>query len=236
MPAGDPGSASPETVPAASAILLRDAPSGLQVLMVRRTAKASFAADAWVFPGGRVDPGDGADPRSMEAARRAAARETMEEAGVAVDPAALVPHSQWCPPPESPRRFLTWLFLAAAPAAGRVVVDGAEITDHEWTRPTDALAARDEGRITLLPPTWVTLWDLSRHSDTASALRRAAGGATPYFETHIAFVPRQDDPAERDVVALWAGDAGYEARDPNVPGPRHRLRMGAPPWTYERDI
>ena len=58
--------------------------------MLRRTAKASFAADAWVFPGGRVDPEDGLDPLSLEAARQGAARETREEAGIVVDPR---PHS-----------------------------------------------------------------------------------------------------------------------------------------------
>lgn len=231
--AGEPPAFEP--VPAASLILVRDGTAGLEVLMVRRTAKASFAADAWVFPGGRVDPGDGGDPLSVETARRAAVRETLEEAGVAVDPATVIPYSQWCPPPESPRRFLTWLFVAAAPSNGNVVVDGGEITDHRWTGPADALAARDEGRITLLPPTWVTLWELSRRPDAAAVLRDAATVATPYFETHIGFQAREGDPAEQDVVALWDGDAGYDARDPAVPGARHRLRMGAAPWTYERD-
>ena len=27
------------------------------------------------------------------------------------------------------------------------------------------------------------------------------------------------------LVAMWAGDAGYEAQDPAIPGPRHRLLM-----------
>lgn len=223
-----------EAIPAASVILLRDGSQGPEVLMLRRTSKASFAPDAWVFPGGRIDPGDGADATSMEAARQGAARETVEEAGVIVDPQALVPFSQWCPPPESPKRFLTWLFVARAPLADEVTVDGGEITAHEWVRPADAIAARDEGRISLLPPTWVTLWELARRETVADVLAAAGSGEPPYFETHIAFLPREDDPAKQDVVSLWAGDAGYEERDPSVPGPRHRLRMGDPPWRYER--
>ena len=59
------------SLPAASVILVRDGTAGLEVLMLRRTAKASFAPDAWVFPGGRIDPEDGLDPLSLEAARRA---------------------------------------------------------------------------------------------------------------------------------------------------------------------
>ena len=188
--------------------------------MLRRTAKASFAPDAWVFPGGRIDPEDGIDPGSVEAARQGAARETMEEAGVAVDPEALIPLSRWCPPPESPKRFLTWLFVAAAAAADRVTVDGSEITEHEWVRPGEALAARDEGRITLLPPTWVTLWELSQRATVAEVLAEAGRDEPPFFETHIAFLPREDDPGKQDVVSLWEGDAGYADRDPSAPGAR----------------
>ncbi len=50
--------------PAATLVLLRDAPSKdeassvLQVLLLRRTPKAGFAANAYVFPGGAVDVHD----------------------------------------------------------------------------------------------------------------------------------------------------------------------------------
>jgi 8-oxo-dGTP pyrophosphatase MutT (NUDIX family) len=77
------------------------APSELRVLMLRRTARAIFAGDMWVYPGGRVDPEDeaiaaqhvvGLEPE--EANRRlgvdegglsfwvAALRECFEEAGI----------------------------------------------------------------------------------------------------------------------------------------------------------
>jgi 8-oxo-dGTP pyrophosphatase MutT (NUDIX family) len=224
----------PEPVPAASVILLRDGADGLEVLLLRRAAKASFAADAWVFPGGGVEPEDGEDLFSLETARLAAARETMEEAAIAVDPQALIPYSQWCPPPESPKRFLTWFFVAGVSAAHEVTVDGGEITEHVWVRPADGLAARDEGRVSLLPPTWMTLHDLSERGSVAEVLESAAKRTPPFCETHIAFLPREDDPERKDVVALWEGDAGYEVRDASVPGARHRLRMGDAPWRYER--
>lgn len=44
---------------AASVLVLRDGPSGLEVLMVRRSPHASFMPGAYVFPGGAVDAGDG---------------------------------------------------------------------------------------------------------------------------------------------------------------------------------
>ena len=35
-------------------------------------------------------------------------------------------------------------------------------------------------------------------------------------------------------VAMWHGDAGYEAGEPGRPGARHRLWMLEDGWRYER--
>lgn len=48
--------------PAATVMLLRDAPGGPEVFMLQRTHSAAFARGQYVFPGGRVDDADhGAD-------------------------------------------------------------------------------------------------------------------------------------------------------------------------------
>jgi recombination protein RecT len=79
---------------AATVLLLRDAPSGLQVLMTRRSATASFAPGAYVFPGGALDESDGSkEAMSLSAVRPgqspqqrafsvAAIREAFEELGI----------------------------------------------------------------------------------------------------------------------------------------------------------
>jgi 8-oxo-dGTP pyrophosphatase MutT (NUDIX family) len=46
--------------PAATVLLLRDDPAGLQVYFLRRPARSSFAASAYVFPGGALDAEDSA--------------------------------------------------------------------------------------------------------------------------------------------------------------------------------
>ena len=78
-------------VPAATVVILRDRPDGIEVFMVVRHHAIDFASGALVFPGGKVDPGDSdpawADLASIDApAERtnivAAARETFEEAGL----------------------------------------------------------------------------------------------------------------------------------------------------------
>ena len=77
---------------AATVLLLRDTPEGIEVLMTRRSASASFAPGAYVFPGGRIDEGD-TTARAIATRRRtqsrvqltqaiAAVRESFEELGV----------------------------------------------------------------------------------------------------------------------------------------------------------
>lgn len=47
------------TRPAATILMLRDGPGGLETLMLRRTRHAGFVPGAYVFAGGRVDSADG---------------------------------------------------------------------------------------------------------------------------------------------------------------------------------
>ena len=68
--------------------------TGAEVLVVERGASSRFLASYVVFPGGAVDAEDaalaGVVRRQREAARAAAVRELVEEAGVAVTAAGLV--------------------------------------------------------------------------------------------------------------------------------------------------
>lgn len=91
--------------PAATVMLVREAPAGLKVFLMRRHSRMEFAAGVMVFPGGGVDERDrnadlgglgawagpppqwwaqrfGIEPDLAEALVCAAARETFEESGV----------------------------------------------------------------------------------------------------------------------------------------------------------
>ena len=120
-----------EAAPAATAVLLRDANDGLEVLLLKRNSQLAFHGGAWVFPGGRIDPADFGAGGDEGAARRAAAREAREEAGLTVDPDALVHISHWTTPEGLPKRFATWFFVGLADAT-QVRVDGGEIHEHAW--------------------------------------------------------------------------------------------------------
>jgi 8-oxo-dGTP pyrophosphatase MutT (NUDIX family) len=79
-----------QAIPAATVVVMRERGGLPELLMVERASAMSFAGGALVFPGGRVDPGDLAlaelQPGDLHenAARIAAIRETLEEAGVAI--------------------------------------------------------------------------------------------------------------------------------------------------------
>jgi 8-oxo-dGTP pyrophosphatase MutT (NUDIX family) len=218
-----------EQVEAATVILLRDGPEGLETLMLRRNSKLAFAGGMWVFPGGRVDPEDRigvAAEDELGAARRAAVREALEEAGLAITEDALVPFSHWTPPDIAPKRFLTWFFVAGT-FAGDVSIDLGEIHEQAWMRPAHALERRDALEIELMPPTYVTLDRLAAFPDVASALAGARDSTPERFVTRFAQTTEGG-------VALWHGDAGYESGDAACTGARHRLWMLASGWRYER--
>lgn len=129
-----------EPVPAASVMVLRDDP--FEVLMIQRHEKSSFVPNAWVFPGGAVDPEDG-EPGTLEAARKAALREVFEETAIRLD-GDLVLTSRWITPAGLPKRFDTWFFLASVPRDVRVTLQEAEAVDHIWITPKDALTRGHE--------------------------------------------------------------------------------------------
>ena len=176
----------PQAIPAATVIVMREAPDGPpELLMVERAAAMRFAGGALVFPGGRIDPGDYVLAEQMApgledaAARIAAIRETLEEAGVAIgldipDEAiaglrralhagepmrgdlrldTLVPFTRWLPRSVPHRVFDTHFYLARAPEGCAPVVDGSENVRVLWMTAQGVLDAADAGTAHIIFPT-----------------------------------------------------------------------------------
>lgn len=159
--------------PAATVILLRGAGAGLEVLMVKRNPQARFMGGAWVFPGGAVDPEEGAGEHSL---RTAALRELREEAGIELaGPQALVPFSRWITPAEVRTRFDTWFYLASAPPAAQARVDGREVVEARWYEPQGALEAARNKEIFLVFPTIKHLEGLRRFRSATELIEYARG-------------------------------------------------------------
>lgn len=193
--------------------------------MLKRASSLAFYGGAWVFPGGRVEPEDGdIEHALLDAARVAGVRELHEEAGLVVAPEQLVGFARWLTPPGRARRFDTFYFATRAPEA-EVVLDPREADDYGWWVPARALEARERGEIELPPPTFVTLTQLATFRTVAEACE-TWGKRLFHYIPHPCAV-------EGGHVYLYEGDAGYASRDPDAPGPRHRLCAIDDTWRYE---
>ena len=202
----NPGSPT-EPRPAASVILLRrgskHSSRGLEILLGRRTPKASFMPNAWVFPGGAVDQVSAQGVGDAEY-RATAIRELGEETAVVIeDPAKLVPFSRWITPREVKVRYDTWFYLALAPAHASPTPDGSEIVELSWFEPQDALDRGAAGEMLLVFPTIKQLEALRQFDSAADALETSAGREIVPILPKVSVV----DGAPR---ILLPGDAGYE--------------------------
>ena len=196
---------------------------GARALLLKRSAQASFMPSALVFPGGRLEPQDevsGEPPdddlsrawaawgfptlSAARAERRCAARETEEEAGLALTPAQVSAArcvGRWLTPSRLPKRFNTSFWLLALPHAPAPRVDGAEVVEGGWWAPAEALRAYSEGRVELAPPTIRLLHDL------------AALCARPDLPAlHAAALAGDPAPLAR-ALAGWAPEEGGEGAE-----------------------
>ena len=219
-----------ELIPAATVVLLRDTPQGAEVLMLKKNSKITFGG-MWVFPGGKIDAEDYPTADDVDgAARAAAARETEEEAGLSVSAEEFVQIAHWTPPPGPQKRFATWFFAAHISGDQTIAIDDGEIKEHSWIRPRDALAKHAAGEIDLVPPTWITLYHLSRYNPVADVLSHFQQNGYKTYRTRVVKA------ASGDRVALWHGDSGYDAWDADVEGARHRLVMAKDGFRFENTV
>ncbi len=165
---------------AATLVLVRDGPAGLEVLMGRRVAAHRFMPNMFVFPGGRVDAGDARATvfrdlapevatrlgRQARAIGVAAIRETHEETGlvlgrevdgrVEADLSGLDVLARAITPPDSPIRFHARFLLARAETATGTLGGSGELVELGFRPLAEAL------RLPLADITEFILQDLER--------------------------------------------------------------------------
>ena len=213
--------------PASTVVLLRDAATGMEVLMLKRNKALMFAGGLWVFPGGALESTDmtAAGGDLAVAARIAAAREAEEECGLRPDIDKMVQLSHWTTPVVEPKRFETWIFAAPIEVDSDVAIDGSEIHDFSWIGVAAAVAQHEAGELGMLPPTYITLLSLLRYSTTAEM---TAGER----EISPAYVFPVFTKAGGKMAVLFQGDVGYETGDGGMVGPQHRAIMQEKGWEY----
>jgi len=166
---------------AATVMAVRDGTNGVDVLMVRRTAAAVFAAGAFVFPGGRIDDDDakaaerglitGRSPETAASVvgcekdgRRfwaAAARETFEESGILIAEGEQ-PYDR----------------IRDVPAVRKAVASG----DHSFADLLHELDASIDAAAIALVARWVTPQGEKRRFDTRFFVVKAPDGQVPVHD------------------------------------------------------
>lgn len=161
---------------ASTLLVVRDGPEGIEVVMGKRPPGGPFG-DAWVFPGGAVDPEDMAAAEDDDTAwKLAALRETWEEVGLGLtDPEAgeipdgegsvhlrmaavgvrfatsrLVYLSNWVTPRMVSKRFDTRFFVTVADGELR---SGDELAHVDWIPAVRALDLHERDEFPMIFPT-----------------------------------------------------------------------------------
>ncbi|GAA4537014.1 NUDIX hydrolase [Pseudonocardia xishanensis] len=125
--------------------------------------------------------------------------EILVESGYVLRSDLLAPWAHWVTPPHEPRRYDTMFFVAALPAGQAADAHTTEAVEADWWHPSTALAAFDAGEMTLMPPTLLSLRDLSTFETTAEV--QASCGARDLTAIH----PRFRDEDGRTHVILPDG-------------------------------
>lgn len=81
--------------------------------------------------------------------------------------------AHWITPEFEPRRYDTWFFVAVMPPCQHTRDVSGEADHVAWMRPADALAAVDAGEMEMLPPTSITLREISAYPSPAEAIEAA---------------------------------------------------------------
>ena len=203
-----------DPVPAATVIILRPITGNVEVLMVRRHRRSQFMADSFVFPGGRVDPGDAN-------VRAAAVREVGEEVGLAITAEALIPIAHWITPSSEPKRYDTHFFVTAMPADQVAKHDAVETTEHLWATPSEVLHRNERGELKLPPPTICNLRDLAAHRSIGSVL--AWAGQKQIVPILPKLVPLEDSLA---ILLPWDVDYADGPGETRAIAPDHPIAQG----------
>ena len=101
--------------------------------------------------------------------------DALDAAGLAVDPAVLIPFARWRPAHRHLRIFDTRFYLARLPEeAPDPSADEGETARLFWSTAADVLAAADAGRAVLIYPTRRNLERLAQYATFAEAVADAA--------------------------------------------------------------
>ncbi len=145
--------------------------------------------------------------------------------------------SRWVTPAGYPRRFDARFFAAALPDGVVPTFEGAEVAAHAWLRPTDALAAMADSRLTMWLPTSTTLQQLEHVTSLDEVRERLAPGPLGKVDAEAVsddvtriVMPAGGGVAGQPVCAYLVGRRRFvliDPGDPTGPGIERALALAA---------
>lgn len=105
--------------------------------------------------------------------------EFLDRRGLVLRADLLRPWTHWITPAIEPKRYDTRFFVAAMPYGQRARDVSSESDHATWLRPADAVEAAGKGEMFVLPPTLVTLSELTAYEKVSDVLA-AERAITPY--------------------------------------------------------
>lgn len=107
-------------------------------------------------------PGDIATREMCRVLLRGSQREVHEETGWRLAVEDLIPWANWVTPPDLPKRFDTFFFVAKVADGDRLSHNTTEAEHSEWRSVSSLLVDHAAGRIRLMRPTLALLEELGR--------------------------------------------------------------------------
>jgi 8-oxo-dGTP pyrophosphatase MutT (NUDIX family) len=101
--------------------------------------------------------------------------ELLDRRGLVLRTDLLHAWAHWITPEFEPRRYDTRFFLAVIPDGQRTRDVSGEADQVAWMRPSAACDGVDRGEMAMLPPTYVTVRELTAYRSADEALAGAAG-------------------------------------------------------------
>jgi glyoxylase-like metal-dependent hydrolase (beta-lactamase superfamily II)/8-oxo-dGTP pyrophosphatase MutT (NUDIX family) len=177
-----------------------------------------------------ADVGPGSSPGALGAARAALVggeigfQALAAQLDLTLRTDWLVPLSRWVTPASMPRRFDARFFAAELPDGAKATLEGDEVVEHAWLRPSDALAAMAAGDLGLWLPTSTTLQQLEHVTGFDDVRARLAPGVLgpvavdePAADVVRIVMPAGGGVAGQSVSAYLVGRRSFVLVDPGDP-------------------
>ena len=194
--------------------------------MLQKTSKIEFGG-MWVFPGARLIRRTLQRLLAKKKRRDTRLLGRLERRQASICPWMILFGSRTGCRPKTKRGGFLPGFRYLHQFKSEVHIDGGEIQRYQWISPKLALEKHREGAIDLAPPTWVSLYQISKFANAADTITELSNREPRFYKTKII----KNNEGIR--TALWEGDSSYSQTNGNTSEATHRLIMSPDGFVFK---